>query len=63
MVYGMFFRFYKLIKNAQERRDQLHLFYKRLITRGYSPTFLRPIFRNTTASNSAHTSQKRMPSF
>jgi hypothetical protein len=49
--YGLWyyvFRFYKLvIKNVQERCEQLRLFFMHLITRGYSPTFVWPIFFDT----------------
>jgi hypothetical protein len=38
MVYGMFFHFYKLIRNVQERNKQLRLFFTCLITLGYSPS-------------------------
>jgi hypothetical protein len=46
MVYGMFFCFYKLIKDVQNKNCQLHLFFNCLVTRGYSPNFLGPIFHD-----------------
>jgi hypothetical protein len=44
MIYGMFFRFYKLIKNVHDKNRHLAHFLNRLVTRGYSPSFLGPIF-------------------
>jgi signal-transduction protein with cAMP-binding, CBS, and nucleotidyltransferase domain len=46
MVYGMFYRFLKLIKNLQDQKRHLQHFFDRLVTRGYSPTFLGPVFRD-----------------
>jgi hypothetical protein len=46
MVYGMFYHFLKLIKNVQDQKRHLQHFFDRLVTRGYSPTFLGPVFQD-----------------